>query len=255
MATSGEAVVSYRTALLLSAMLPVCGNLTHVAALRHRSLLLAFIGRFLVGFGSSDIVNRKIVSRCVLRGQIVRESARLSLFRTRGLITGPIIGVVFHSVVQNGADDINQSLLMDGIHLSVLLCFLWAAQFTAVAIFFREPYCIRRYVGGSATMARSKRVHQTTEVIVAQGDSELDLGYFTESRVEKSLMHRDSSDVATDIKSAFDGSMAHGTAIKESDHVHSEPAERRSAWSRLRRVMMLVCYNIALPVALANIGE
>ena len=244
---SGESFLSYKSTLLVSALLPFLGNLIHIAALQHQSLFFMVIGRIFVGFGNSEIVNCTMVSQCVLEERIAKESARLYRFRSFGFILSPVIGSLLSREIQ--------AFPSFGAHLSFCLCSLWAVQFAAVAFFFREPRRLRRYVGGRRRRVAAYQETQTSEDNRNGCDSDGDACFFDDINSRKNLpiSQHVSSEVVNDIKFRFPNPLEDPYVVTDRGTIELEG--RPSFFAQWSRVRMLLCQNIALPVAITNAGK
>jgi hypothetical protein len=85
---------SFRSALIFSALCPVVGNLMYAVAISFHSMSLALLGRFLVGFGSAEVVNRQMISACVSFRYMTAASALFVAASAIGMSLGPLLAAI-----------------------------------------------------------------------------------------------------------------------------------------------------------------
>ena len=76
-----------RRFMISSSVLGFAGNLVHGIAVNRGSVPLAVIGRLILGFSNTDVIQRHILSSC-LPAYIVSESVMLAQFRLAGVVIG-----------------------------------------------------------------------------------------------------------------------------------------------------------------------
>lgn len=87
----------FRRPLILSALFPLIGNILYSLSVKRKSLEMALIGRLLVGLGSAEVLNRRLVSAVLPKESVNAEVASLvkkSMFAvTAGLLLGALVDV------------------------------------------------------------------------------------------------------------------------------------------------------------------
>ena len=87
----------FRRPLILSALFPLIGNILYSLSVKRKSLEMALIGRLLVGLGSVEVLNRRLVSTVLPKESVNAEVASLvkaSMFAvTVGLLLGALVDV------------------------------------------------------------------------------------------------------------------------------------------------------------------
>lgn len=87
----------FRRPLILSALFPLIGNILYSLSVKRKSLEMALIGRLLVGLGSAEALNRRLVSAVLPKELVNAEVASLvrkSMFAvTAGLLLGALVDV------------------------------------------------------------------------------------------------------------------------------------------------------------------
>jgi hypothetical protein len=82
----------FRHRFLLFSAFPIIGNILHAVAVSEESVLLAVFGRFLIGFGSAELLHRQLLSCCLPAPHVVFESANLVHSHVFGVFCGLAIG-------------------------------------------------------------------------------------------------------------------------------------------------------------------
>jgi hypothetical protein len=77
--------------MIVSSLFGIAGNVIQAVAINKRSVALAIVGRFVLGFSSTEILQREVLAACV-PSHLVEETALLFLFRTSGAACGLFIG-------------------------------------------------------------------------------------------------------------------------------------------------------------------
>ena len=86
-----------RLLMILSSIMGMVGNAVHATAINRKSVRLAILGRFVIGFSSAEILQREIMASC-LPAHVVSESARLMLARVGGIACGLLVGSATEAV-------------------------------------------------------------------------------------------------------------------------------------------------------------
>ncbi|KAI2509344.1 SPX domain [Fragilaria crotonensis] len=82
----------FRHRFLLFSAFPIIGNILHALAVSEGSVVLAVFGRFLIGFGSAELLHRQLLSSCLPAPHVVFESANLVHSHVFGVFCGLAIG-------------------------------------------------------------------------------------------------------------------------------------------------------------------
>lgn len=82
----------FRHRFLLFSAFPIIGNVLHAIAVSEGSIVLAVFGRFLIGFGSAELLHRQLLSSCLPAPHVVFESANLVHSHVFGVFCGLAIG-------------------------------------------------------------------------------------------------------------------------------------------------------------------
>ena len=69
-------LASFRIPLIISAILACSGNVLFALSMNKVSLVMALTGRFLIGFGSTEVLNRKLITLVVTQCPKVAHRAR-----------------------------------------------------------------------------------------------------------------------------------------------------------------------------------
>lgn len=77
--------------MIVSSSFGIAGNVIQAVAINKRSVTLAILGRFVLGFSSTEILQREVLAACV-PSHLVEETALLFLFRTAGAACGLFVG-------------------------------------------------------------------------------------------------------------------------------------------------------------------
>jgi hypothetical protein len=85
---------AYKSALLFAAGSSLLGNLCYALALRHHSIHMIILGRFLNGFGSARSINRRYIADTFSRGERTAESAAFVTAGAMGMAAGPAIAAL-----------------------------------------------------------------------------------------------------------------------------------------------------------------
>ena len=87
----------FRIPLILSALFPLIGNILYSLSVKRESLQMALVGRLLVGLGSAEVLNRRLVSTIMPKESVGAEVASLvkksMLAISAGLLLGALVDV------------------------------------------------------------------------------------------------------------------------------------------------------------------
>jgi Major Facilitator Superfamily/SPX domain len=128
---------AYKSALLFAAASSLIGNLCYALALRHHSIHLVMLGRFLNGFGSARSINRRYIADTFSRAERTAESAAFVTAGAMGMAAGPaiaaLLGVWFRHFPPN-----NLIWTVETAPGWVMLI-LWLVYFVTTLLYFEEP--------------------------------------------------------------------------------------------------------------------
>lgn len=108
---------------------------------------MALFGRFLVGFGSAEVVNRQLISACVSFHYMTEASALFVAAGASGMSIGPLIAAILDLVSgRDNAVDLPLSVFPAGglIYNHVtspgfVMAFLWFLELISLLLLFDEP--------------------------------------------------------------------------------------------------------------------
>ena len=126
-------VSSLRWLFLIAACFGVAGNAGHVYGVWENSISYAILGRFIMGFSCSEILNRNIVAGFLPVHGVVTETAILVQVQVLGMLMGLIIGTLAEFLSFHVAGWSTQSLSSS----SWLMGLLWFIHLIHVCICFR----------------------------------------------------------------------------------------------------------------------
>ncbi|KAL7491615.1 hypothetical protein ACHAWT_000904 [Skeletonema menzelii] len=111
----------FRTPLMLSALFPLIGNILYSLSVKKKSLEMALIGRLLVGLGSAEVLNRRLVSTVLPNESVNAEVASLvkksMLAVTAGLLIGALVDVQVRKNYGQNLYGVN-SVMVDAMTMS-----------------------------------------------------------------------------------------------------------------------------------------
>ena len=127
-----ENVVMLKGLFAFAAFMGVFGNILTAVAVGRGSFLLALLGRFAVGFASTEIMSRQLLCVCV-PALLVRESARLTACRVAGVSVGLFLGSL--------ASSLQVTFHRGGVEpfrvISYMLAVLWSVHFWKICRQFK----------------------------------------------------------------------------------------------------------------------
>ena len=280
----------FRVPLILSALSALAGNIIYADANRHGSLFMAYCGRFLVGFGSAEVLNCNLISKCIPPAGLVSESAKLVKASMIGILVGPLIG----TFLAIGETDLmlpnNEETLLSARSVSApgyFMAGLWFLQICGLLCFFQEP----KKKASSNAKGEERQQSREGNVKSKGGIREsLDHASFiqdesgfvsdsssasqrdTEPSEKRNLLYRTLSDsTPDDLETAYGTSATPSTGIGQdgtsrtinknfaaSDDEYASPdlegakrRRRRPFLSTLNRARKLIFHNVALPATIA----
>jgi hypothetical protein len=241
--------VSLRTLFILAAFVATLGNAIYIVGVEHQSIVVSVVGRMLIGFASSELLHRKIVTDCVPAVHVVPESARLLNWNLFGRVWGLVVGAIL------GSFNLKIGRLTIGAlqSASYLMCFLWVIH--ALRLFFMLPQpvkstCIEYSARGDAS-ARDTAHSQSEEFSSDESGDEV--------HASESMHYRSSSDnTEHEINATYTAAeralMRKTGAADENDfNAKSKEAKKdplKGSKTLVKRLRKLFLYNVALPVTL-----
>lgn len=195
----------FRAPLLFSSVCAMIGNVVYAKATTHNSMAMAVGGRLLIGLGSSEILNRQLITNCIPPVRLVPEAAKFVSLSMVGTCIGSLFGALMGSVYARkerivvGGDQIFvDSLAAPGY----LMAILWLLQLLGLFFFFEEPMEARANDSeqhspakddGNSNITSVNEIRDTlpSDGVAEEGDSEVSDGGGTPD----SVFYRSSSDV------------------------------------------------------------
>ena len=105
----------FRLPLIISALFPLIGNILYSLSVNREDFKMALIGRLLIGLGSAEVLNRRLVSTIMPKESVNAEVASMvkksMLAMTVGLLMGSLVDVQVRK--QNGYNSFGRNLLLD----------------------------------------------------------------------------------------------------------------------------------------------
>ena len=264
----------FRIPLFMSALGAFTGNILYARALKCNSMALALGGRFLVGFGSAEVLNRHLISKFVPSTRIVVETAGLVKSSMIGTFIGPFIGTLFlipdsRSRPSSGIAEIGDS---NASAPGYTMAILWAVHMFCLLFFFQvtDKQNISHNDTSGTMLNGNKNISDDDQHRKSEGHTE-DFNSDTSSvsgcigavdpTTSESLLHMASSDITeSNLNAAFSvGQMKHGLSslremackqIKESTS-KKRTFQKRSFKHRMGRLKRIIFHNVALPVTMS----
>jgi hypothetical protein len=239
----------FRNLFFFSAFAAIVGNIVHARGIAHESIPHAVLGRFLLGFASSDIVQRQFIGSLMPLPLIAAESARLAHVQ----IVGQLVGLLFGSLVAW------TGVLASG---NWFMALFWIA------------YCIFVACNGNSDSRNNQKKEQDHAwEILENKDVDVDVGNESDSSGsdEKTggpaqLFQR--SSYVEDIDEDAERSQADektGLLVSKVPSERPKKSVHSTAYSRppkgflkrfrtfTKRIRKLMAYNISIPITLALI--
>jgi hypothetical protein len=105
----------FRLPLIISALFPLIGNILYSLSVNREDFRMALIGRLLIGLGSAEVLNRRLVSTIMPKESVNAEVASMvkksMLAMTVGLLLGSLVDVQVRK--QSGYNSFGRNLLLD----------------------------------------------------------------------------------------------------------------------------------------------
>ncbi|CAB9504953.1 SPX domain-containing membrane protein [Seminavis robusta] len=126
-------ISSLRWLFMLAALFGAVGNAVQVVGFWKNSMLLAVLGRFVMGFSCSSILHRNLVASLLPMNRLVTETAVLVQTQVLGQLTGLLVGTLAEYLPYHirgwGVKSLSSS--------TWLMAFCWFMQFLCVCINFK----------------------------------------------------------------------------------------------------------------------
>lgn len=135
----------FRNSFLVHSLSPIAGNIAHAVGVSRGSILLAVFGRILIGFGSTELLHRQLLSSCLPAPHLVFESANLVHTHLFGVFCGLIIGG-FLALFNVRVPVATISSLHSG---SYFMAACWFLHWINLFRFFQEPNLSESIDGGN----------------------------------------------------------------------------------------------------------
>jgi cyanate permease len=166
---------SYQRALIFASSCCVVGNAFYALALPFKSLNMVLVGRFLTGFGSTRVINRRYIADYYSIEDRTSGMADFVFFSALGMTAGPAIAASL-AIIAPSKQSLTNSWWTIETAPGYVMFVLWSIYLICNLIFFEEP---DRNTTGSepAASAPSSKVQVGTNV-----------GATTESSEKKSLL-------------------------------------------------------------------
>ena len=245
-----------RRLMILSSVMGIAGNAVYATAIDRKSVALAILGRFVIGFSSAEILQREVMAAC-LPAHVVSESARLMLARVGGIGCGLLVGSATEAV-----PIALQRLGVRSLQASNwLMMLIWLVHLARVVIQLRpNPETKNSVNNGSDITDREVDVTR-----VPTRESDLESSSSEEIETPSSMMHHksDTAPVAP-IPTAFGvGEIASDEADSlsrepdDSQHVKGKTKSKQRRhlrqWKAFGRTKKLLAFHIGIPVSLSTL--
>jgi hypothetical protein len=78
--------------MVISCLCPIIGNIFYSKAYEHHSLFIAMIGRLLIGFSSTELLNKHIILVFQVKGNATTEVARIKIAQIGSIVIALVLG-------------------------------------------------------------------------------------------------------------------------------------------------------------------
>jgi hypothetical protein len=230
-------VRAFRWVYLGSSLFGVIGNVIVARSVVNESIANAVLGRFLIGFGSTDVLQRQVLCWCS-KSHIALEAARLVRYRVAGIVIGLMAGAAadLFSFPSTGVGS-------GGMHSTCwLMASLWLFHSFQIVVQFRT----RQGVAFDTSDESTNR--SAGDFDHGEGDdSDSDSSEVAEIGTPSSLLYQKSFDLPSE------------TRLAEADPLlipaSSSPARQRKYLSVARqwkgftsRLFKLLMYRLCIPL-------
>ena len=238
-----------RRIYLRSAVFGLLGNIVNGIAINAGSIPLAVLGRFLLGFSSTEIPQRQVLSAC-LPAYLVSESSRLVQFRVFGIICGLSLGF-FVELIPATIKSLGIRVVQAN---NWLMALLWVIHMFRISLHFGTP--------GTSTGLEFNGLSRSSDILVedfgGSASSSSD-----EEQTPTTMLYRSNSDMPT--RAALKTYNSAGTdestkLVPLEDHAfqssHSMEAvgPRKSPLKLVRtyilRLKKLLAYHVGIPLSM-----
>jgi len=241
-----------RNLMVLSSIMGIAGNAIQATAINRKSVGLAIVGRFVMGFSSSEIVQREIIAAC-LPAHVVYESALLMLSRIGGIACGLFVGSATEAV-PIALQRLGVRTLQASNWLMILV---WLIHLVRVLVQLRpKPVASASYDTSAANTDQEDAVARASN----EG-SESESSSSEEIETPSSMLYRKSAGTPVgSIPAAFGGGErlsddadSLSSDSKEFPQAVRGKMERRQFRQRrvIGRIRKLLAYQIGIPVSLS----
>jgi len=234
--------------MLFSAACPMLGNMLYSYAFHHCSMWIAICGRFLVGFGFSEVLSRHLITSCIFPTRIVPETANFILASMLGFFIGPFVGATLY-LSENDLIIFGRSINNLALPGHIMSMF-WLLQIVGLLCFFKRPEykkkgdafeCDEEHLDhfeiSSDTTSECNGEPQETDRLLLLSSPH------TPKRNNLKAAYGSDNSIVVESLSGDDHSLN-----KRKLHVHTPV---RTLSKSINRVRKLVFHNMALPVTLA----
>lgn len=126
----------FKKPLMLTSFTCLLGNLVYALAWTFRSLSIAVIGRFFIGFGGARAVNRRFIADYAPRSQRVQRSAEFVTYSAIGMAGGPALSSVIDAIPSRRVTGV---MFNSATNPPWTMVILWAIYLMAMCVFFTDP--------------------------------------------------------------------------------------------------------------------
>lgn len=259
-ATPTESAYRIRRLLIMSALLGVVGNILHGTAVMHKSVHLAVLGRFIVGFTASDVLTRQIIAFC-RPATVVTESARLARYKMAGIAAGLLLGSAAEAIpVTINSIDVREVQVTGWVMMA-----FWFVHFVQLCVKVRpEGGLAHSDEGAKGSLDGS--IDQKGVDARAGAECESDSSDAEVIGSPTSLLYRSSSDITSDNLQNYGSkgnsgleSMGTLSNIRDSPPVSSSVTlSRKKRFGPCRqlktfasRISKLMAFHVGIPISLA----
>jgi len=150
---------SFKSALIWTSLCAVIGNILYAVAISFHSMKIALMGRFFVGLGSAEVVNRQLISSCVHYNHMTKASAGFVAASAVGMGLGPFLAALLDDLAGRDSQ-IDYTFppwvpYLSGVGIvydhvtspAFFMAAVWFLLFGATIILFEEPIrinCFKR---------------------------------------------------------------------------------------------------------------
>lgn len=244
-------VRAFRWVYLGSCLFGVIGNVIIARSVLNASITKAILGRLLLGFGSTDVLQRQVLCWCS-KSHMALEAARLVQFRVAGIVVGLMIGAAadLFPFAPSGVGS-------GGMHLtSWLMTTLWLLHSLHIVFRFRTRQRLKYNPSDEST---SKSAGASDPGMGDESDS--DSSEVAEIGTPSSLLYQKSFDLNSEVRLAEADpllSPALSSPVRQRKHL-SMARQWKGFTSRLfkllrYRLCVPLCFAVHVVVAVSTEG-